>query len=429
MLDRRVDLRQLRLKVCRTCVELANEDGQLTEDVCVDDGSEEQADTCNGNLERATRPAVVARGQEHRGMERHEVLVVDGLLVDVVPVLVVEVHRRNPLLLGRDNHPPDAAEAMQIDDEEEDEFVELEEGFEFLCRPQIRDDFAQTEHSHKFERAKNLERRILTAEEPLANRVKRQRCKDVNRELAAQVVPANHLHVSDFGACALIDVRRPETDDDVDQEKCVDDEVEELEDEGLERLWVEAHVQRDHEHVERGQKHHEKIPLGLAWVVDAQQARCFGLLEPLRGQKVVNVVLVIRSTLAAHVATFHAHGSPDKLALIIFKHPVLLVERLQQLFLLDVELVLIIAILLLEFAAVLIFALRCVRIQPPVVVCFLQDLLAALSVRKVELFICVELSDDLFVLLISLLLLQMQSFVDVRCTLHVKLTPLPLFLS
>ena len=67
-------------------------------------------------------------------MQRDEILVIYSLAVDKVPVVIVKIHWRNPLLLLRHNHPPDAAEAVQVDDKEEDKLVQLEEGLEFLSR-------------------------------------------------------------------------------------------------------------------------------------------------------------------------------------------------------------------------------------------------------------------------------------------------------
>ena len=104
-------------------------------------------------------------------MQRHEVLVVDRLFVNVVPVVVIEVHGGDPLLVRRDDHPPDAPKAVQVDDEEEDQLVELQKSFEFFRRAQVRDDLAQAEHSHKLERTEYLKRSILAAEEPFTDRV------------------------------------------------------------------------------------------------------------------------------------------------------------------------------------------------------------------------------------------------------------------
>ena len=56
-------------------------------------------------------------------MEGDKVLIVNRLLVDIVPVVVIEIHGRNPLLFRRHNHPPDAAEAVQVDYEEKDQFI------------------------------------------------------------------------------------------------------------------------------------------------------------------------------------------------------------------------------------------------------------------------------------------------------------------
>ena len=133
MLDRRVNFRQLGLEVSRPRVELTNQNGKLSENVSINDCAKEQAYTRNGDLKSASWSAIVSSGEEYGRVQRHKVLIVDCLLVYVVPVIVVKVHRWNPLLGGGDNHPPDAAEAVQVDDEEEDKFVQFQEGFEFLC--------------------------------------------------------------------------------------------------------------------------------------------------------------------------------------------------------------------------------------------------------------------------------------------------------
>ena len=65
-------------------------------------------------------------------MQGDKVLVVNGLLVDVVPVIVIVIHWRDPLLGLRNDHPPDAAEAMQVNYEEENELVQLQESLEFF---------------------------------------------------------------------------------------------------------------------------------------------------------------------------------------------------------------------------------------------------------------------------------------------------------
>ena len=83
-------------------------------------------------------------------MQGHSVLVVDSLSVDVVPVIVIEIHRWDPFLFLRDNHPPDTAETVEVDDQEKDELVQFEEGFEFFCRPQVCDNLAEPQNTNKF---------------------------------------------------------------------------------------------------------------------------------------------------------------------------------------------------------------------------------------------------------------------------------------
>lgn len=65
-------------------------------------------------------------------MKGYRVLVVYGLFVDKVPVVVVEVHGRDPLLLCPDDPPPHASEAMQVDNQKEDQLVQLQKGFELF---------------------------------------------------------------------------------------------------------------------------------------------------------------------------------------------------------------------------------------------------------------------------------------------------------
>jgi len=121
ILDGRVDLRQLLLEVCLLEVKLTHQHGKLTKDVSVDDGSEEQAHAAEEDLEGVTRSNIIASGKQHGRMKSHEVLVNNALLVHVVEVSVVVVHRRDPVRLVGHDDPPNAREAMQVHDQQEDQ--------------------------------------------------------------------------------------------------------------------------------------------------------------------------------------------------------------------------------------------------------------------------------------------------------------------
>ena len=159
---------------------------------------------------------------------------------------------------------------MQVDDQEEDQLVQLQEGLELLGRSQIGDDLAETQDSDELQRTEYLERGIVAAEKSLTDRVKWQSCKNVDGELATKVMPADHFDVSNLGSCPLIDVGGPETDNNIDEKEAIDNEVEGLEEEGLEGLWAEAYIKWNYEDVECGQYHDEEIPLSLSRVVNAE---------------------------------------------------------------------------------------------------------------------------------------------------------------
>ena len=65
-------------------------------------------------------------------MEGYEILIDYFLPVDEIVIVIIIIHGRNPELLRVDDQPPDAAEAVQVHDEEEDELVQLEESLELL---------------------------------------------------------------------------------------------------------------------------------------------------------------------------------------------------------------------------------------------------------------------------------------------------------
>ena len=68
MLDRRIDLSELGLELCRLGVQLADEHGQLAENIGVDDRTEEKAYAGDCHLERTSGSAVIACGQKDGGM-------------------------------------------------------------------------------------------------------------------------------------------------------------------------------------------------------------------------------------------------------------------------------------------------------------------------------------------------------------------------
>ena len=173
---------------------------------------------------------------------------------------------------------------MQVDYQEEDQFVKLQEGFKFFRRSQIGDNFAETQDSNELQCTEDFERSIVATEECFSNRVKRKSGEDVHRELTTEVVSSNHFYISHFSSRPLIDICGSETDNDVYAEESVDDVVEELEQELLEGLRAETYIQWNHENVERGQDHDKKIPLSLPWVVDTQQAGCLSFLMLLRDE-------------------------------------------------------------------------------------------------------------------------------------------------
>ena len=87
--------------------------------------------------------------------------------------------------------------------------------------------------------------------------------------MTTQVVTADLLHVFYFSTCSLVDEGGAETDKDVQEEEGVDDEIQRLEEEGLEAFWLKSDVEGNYEDVEGCQQHDKQIPLGLAGVIDA----------------------------------------------------------------------------------------------------------------------------------------------------------------
>ena len=149
-------------------------------------------------------------------MQRHKVAIEDALRVDVIPVTIFVIHRRNPFLLILDHPPPETGEGVQVDDEEEDEFVEFKECFKFFGGAKIGNNLAQPHDSHELEGTEELEDDLVTREHQFGECVKRDSRQDVDGELAPEVVTANHLHIFHLGSGAFINVGGPEANYDID---------------------------------------------------------------------------------------------------------------------------------------------------------------------------------------------------------------------
>ena len=173
--------------------------------------------------------------------------------------------------------------------------------FHVVLQVHVRDDAAETQHAHELEQPEQLQSRCVAFVRDDRLRVSgacvpQRSCRmapwrgsrsrsdslRVSARARTDVVLRDELRVVDFVACLLVDERRAEADDDVEQEEEVDDGVGDDEDPRVHHCRLERHVEGDREAVPRGEQHDEEIPAHAHGVVDAEEAATTLLVQELR---------------------------------------------------------------------------------------------------------------------------------------------------
>ena len=140
------------LESCCLPIHSSNDDGKVTKNIGVDDGSKDENEGKVPKRENPSWAKFISNQHQHSVIVAIEVLERKTLLEEpcLHPLVVL---RRNPILIDHDNCVPAASHTMNVDQKEKDEIDEFQPHFNIIGCVQIVDDLAKSEESDYFEEA------------------------------------------------------------------------------------------------------------------------------------------------------------------------------------------------------------------------------------------------------------------------------------
>ena len=160
------------------------------------------------------------------------------------------------------NEEPDAAQSVQVHDQEEYQLAQLQRHLQVVLQVHVRDQSAQAQDPHQLEQPEELEGEVVVVrvDEEDDDEVEGHRGQQVDPELALEVLHRNLLGVRNVFTRLLVDDGRPEVDHDVEQEEDVDEPVHDVGEDLAAHVGVEGDAVGHVEEVPGGEEHDEEVP-------------------------------------------------------------------------------------------------------------------------------------------------------------------------